>query len=375
MPQKKQQEFVKVAFLPASTDACALYRMFIPHLNLPGSRFLYREGALDSSHVEGCQVAVVQRQVSYGNLHAMHAMKEAGLKVVYDLDDDIWRLPDWNPGKQIFTENIEGFKMCASEADILTVSTRGLKRAAEQGFELPHDIEIVPNAIDFNLFNYKEIARNDDKVLIGWGGSNTHSEDVKEAFDTVCDVLDMNENAYMEIVGAPAVDIIDKWEDITIDGKPKRRRTRITTSSKIAKHPQSRFRPWVPVGEFPNRFASWGWDIALAPLADHKFNRSKSNIKMLEAAAMKIPCLVSDIQPYNEFASLGGDDLKWLLCTTSNQWKNKLHELINNSDRRRHIGELMYEVAYKYFNAAVLRNNWDYTFRKVLGLVPGMDIE
>lgn len=364
----KKPEVIKAAFLPANVDACAFYRMFIPHLNLQGSRYLYREGALDTSHVEGCKVAIVQRQVSYGNLHSMHRMKEIGLKIVYDLDDDIWTLPSWNPGKEVFTENIDGFKLCAAEADILTVSTIGLKKAAQKGFELDKDIEVVPNSIDFNLFHQKNLVRNDDKVVIGWGGSNTHSEDVKDAFEVVIEVLDKNPQAVMEIVGAPAVNIVDKWENVVVNGMPKRRKTRTTSSSALSRHPQSRFRPWVPIGEYANRFASWGWDIALAPLADHRFNRSKSSIKMLEAATIRIPCLVSDIQPYNEFASLGGDDLKWLLCSTNFQWRNKLNELINNPERREYLGQKMYDVAYTYFNAKTVADNWNYTFRKVLGL-------
>lgn len=356
-----------VAFMPAAVDACALYRMMIPHLNTPGSTYLFRYGPLDTRQFQHCKVAVVQRQVSEQNRVAMQKIKETGLKIVYDLDDNIWNLPSFNPGKKLFTEHQDGFLKCAEEADILTVSTKGLSTAARTGFKLFNkEILIIPNAIDFRLFAEKKLLKNDDTVLIGWGGSNTHSEDVIEAFSIVEEVLNENEKSHLELVGATSE--VSHWEE-RITGSGIKQQRKITTAAPIARHPKTHFRKWVPVGEYPNRFAGWGWDIALAPLFDNRFNKSKSNIKMLEAAAIKIPCLVSDVQPYNEFCSLGGDDLKWLLCRRASDWKTKLTVLINEPERREFLGNKMYEIADKYFNANVIKNNWLHCFNKVLGYV------
>jgi glycosyltransferase involved in cell wall biosynthesis len=358
---------IKVAWLPAALDACALYRMFIPSLNVNNSRFLFRLGPLDLKELDGCNVAVVQRQVSEHNLNAIRRMKQIGLKVVYDLDDNIWALPAANPGKQVFDEMQDGFYKCAREADILTVSTKGLASAAKTGFGLTKEIIVVPNSIDVNLFEAKPLIRDDGMVLVGWGGSNTHSEDCKEAFDIMPEILDMNPHMRIEIVGAAAQDMVEKTESIVGDnGQRLYRKSKYLVTNKIALHPRSSYRNWVPVGEYANRLASWGWDIALAPLAENRFNRSKSCIKMLEAAALKIPCLASDVQPYNEFASLGGPDVKWLLCNKQRDWKDKLHELVNDADRRKELGQKMYDVAFKYFNAETIASNWSYVFNKVL---------
>lgn len=358
-------EDIPVAYLPAAVDACALYRQFIPHLNLPNSRFLIRLGALNTRELDGCKVCIVQRQVSEHNLSCIKRMKDIGMKVIYDLDDDIWNLPSWNPGKATFEAMQSGFQMCAAESDMITVSTQGLKSAASKGFKLNKEIMIVPNSIDFTLFHKKNLTR-DDNIVVGWQGSNTHSEDCKDAFEAIADVLDQYTNLQIDICGARAMEYIDKWENAMIDGKLCRRKVKLEIPSRLGMHPRSRFRRWVPVGEYANRLSSWGWDIALAPLADHKFNKSKSNIKMLEAAAMKIPCLASNIQPYNEFASLGGDDLKWLLCDFTSQWKTKLITLINEPERREAIGQKMYDVAKKFYDAAVIKDTWNYAFKKAL---------
>ena len=82
---------------------------------------------------------------------------------------------------------------------------------------------------------------------------------------------------------------------------------------------------------------------------------------------MKIPCLMSDVQPYYEFASLGGDDLTWLLCTTKSQWKDKLTQLIEDVEWRKHLGQVMYDTAKKFFDIEVIKDNWIYAMWHAMG--------
>ena len=339
--------------------------MYQPHLNLRGSKFLFRLGALDVRELASVQAVLVQRAFSDDNFKCLVKFREVGLKIVYDLDDNIWALTTSNPHKQNF-DSLVGkgyFHKCASQAHVLTVSTQGLKSACRMGFQLPQEIYVVPNGIDFNLFRPKNVVENNELTIIGWGGSNTHNNDVKDAFSIIPEILDEYPNLRMEIVGAPATErIIENALDK--NGNPIRRY--VFVSSAIGKHRQSLFRPWVPIAEYPNRLASWNWDIFLAPIEDTRFNRSKSAIKMLEAAALKKPCLASDVQPYAEFAALGGDDLKWLLCRTPSEWKRKIITLVNEPERRKVIGEKMYDVAYRFFNAATISENWKYVFQQAI---------
>lgn len=422
---------ISVVFSPAGEDACAFYRMLIPHLNLPLSDYYFTgwhpDGTpkrLDLQRVVDKKIVIVQRQASIFNLRAMESMRAVGLKIVYDLDDNLWNLPHGNPAKKVFETHQQGFTMCAAKADILTVSTMRLKTAAS--VSLPNkEIVVVPNAIDFNLFKRKDIQRDDARVVIGWGGSNTHSADTREVFDIIPKVLDECPQAMMEIVGSASkkeVTQIVRCLEIRYneeiekdkDGKPKVNakgkeikknvpyalyvedtktgvrieepvpegwknvenidqhflgkilNRQVLIDNDLAVHPQYRYKMWTPIREYPNRLSSWAWDMAIAPLEDVRFNKSKSNIKMLEAASLQIPCLVSNVQPYFEFCSLGGEDLKWLLCHNMDEWKSKLICLINEPARREHLGKRMYETAKKYYDISVVRENWKYVFRKVL---------
>jgi glycosyltransferase involved in cell wall biosynthesis len=331
------------AWLPANLDACALYREFIPHLHTTQSMFLFRPDRLHLNELKDREVVVVQRQVTPENLKAMKMLKASGKKIVYDLDDNMWELPSWNPAAKIFKEMREGFEVCAAEADVVTVSTRGLQAACEIHLgALGKRMLIVPNAIDFELFRPSVLDRDDGNVLVGWGGSNTHSGDIVEAWDVLPALVRRHENLKLEFVG--------------MDG-PK----------ELRGHARVNTRPWVPVGEFANRLSAWSWDISLAPLSDIRFNKSKSNIKVLESAAMKIPCLMSDVQPYHEFAFLGGPDVEWLLCNTKLQWKEKLERLIEDAEWRKHLGQVMYDTAKKYFDINVIKNNWAYALNHACG--------
>ncbi len=333
----------KAAFLPAGIDACALYRMFMPHIRIEGSMFLFRRDRLRIQELNDYEVVVVQRQGTDANLKAMKLMKRAGKKLVYDLDDNLWSIPSANPGKQALESLEHGFSACAKEADVITVSTQGLKSAVQTALpSLRQEILVTPNGMDFDFFHPCPLDRDDGRVVLGWAGSNTHGDDIKDAWSVIPKLVEQHEQLWVEFVGmAP----------------PK----------ELEKHDRAKYKPWVPVGEFPNRFSSWSWDISLAPLVDNRFNRSKSCIKALESAAMKIPCLMSNVRPYTEFCALGGEELKWLLCETRKDWKDKLENLIIDGEYRKHLGSLMYHTAKKYFDMNTLKANWMYAIRKAAG--------
>lgn len=342
MTDEKQFEYTpRVAFLPAALDACALYRMFIPHLNIPYSTFIFKGGHVPISEFAECSVVVVQRQASIHNYNAMLSLRSKGMKVVYDIDDDIWNVPRYNPNFEIFKHAREAFSNCAKLADLITVSTKTLKKAVQNEIpQMADRVVIAPNAVDYRLFQPTTVSRNDQRVVIGWAGSNTHDADIVDCWEMLPDIVEQNEHVWLEIVGGAQV--------------PKR----------LEGHPRVKFREWCPVSEFPVRFASWGWDIVLAPLEDYRFNRSKSNIKILEATAINAVALVSGCGPYAEFCALD-DELKFLQVHFKSQWKSKLQELVNNPAGREYYAGRLRAVAEEHYSIDKIKAIWQYQFRKL----------
>lgn len=329
-----------VAFLPAWIDGCGLYRMFLPHLHVPNSRFIFHPKATPFQEFVDASVAVVQRQCTEGNYKALVRMKETGLKVVYDLDDDLWNIPGTNPAKRILMPMREGFAVCASLCDAVTVSTGPLATAVKT--EMPNlkaPVYVIPNAIDLCLFKEPDLPKTTDRVVIGWGGSNTHFGDIAEVWKTLPWVYQQCPNAWFEFVG-------------------------MNPPTALMNVPRVSIRPWVDIGKYASRFSSWSWDIVLAPLDDNRFNRSKSNIKMLEAAAVNAPCLASRVRPYEDFCA-HDKELDYLLCTFPSQWKTKLRELVNEPERRTFLAERMRKVLLDHYQIQDVSKKWMEVFESV----------
>jgi hypothetical protein len=63
---------------------------------------------------------------------------------------------------------------------------------------------------------------------------------------------------------------------------------------------QIKFFPWTPLAEFPQAMANSGAQLTFAALQDNNFNRSKSNIKLIESGALGIPCVCPDMVTYKD---------------------------------------------------------------------------
>ena len=316
-----------------------MYRLYIPHLHVPDSLFLFRMGNLDLKELRDYPVVVVQRQVTPQNYKALKMLKDNGKKIIYDLDDDVYNLPVSNPAQKLFQMMEKGFGECMKWVDVITVSTQTLKSVlrAKLG-HLRQEILVTPNAIDFDMFRPSYLDKDDGRIILGWAGSNTHDGDMGDICEVLPELLKKYPNLYIEFVGG-------------LPPKNMRAMERVS------------HRQWVPVGEFANRFSSWAWDISMAPLDDNRFNRSKSCIKLLEAAAVKIPCLVSNVRPYSDFCALGGKELEWLVCNMKSEWRSKLEMLIEDVDRRKSMADLTYDIAKKYYSADIIAENWKYAIR------------
>jgi glycosyltransferase involved in cell wall biosynthesis len=343
-----------VAFLPASIDACALFRMFLPHIHTPGSVFHFKEGGLVIDQFSHCKIVVVQRLCTQENYEAIKALKRHGMKIVYDLDDNLWAVPSYNPAHRVFRHMEGGFRFCAAECDAVTVSTAPLKVAAFNAFSrnkhtkrIP-PIRVIPNSMDFDWIapvpeQYRK--KKDGKVVLGWAGTNTHAGEVDEVFNLLPKLLEMLPNLYLEFVGLPAPAAFKKDGEVV--------------------HPRVREREFVPIAEFPVRWSSWQWDISIAPLEMNRFNTSKSNIKMLEAAALSIPCLVSPAPPYKDLCKKSTLLTDTLLCNTLKEWTAKITNMVQSQELRAQVGKELRTVAEEY-NATTIVQKWFDLFEELL---------
>lgn len=336
----------KIAFLPAGLDACALFRMFLTHLHYDESVFIFNPYGLPEEAFKDCQIALVQRLSSQENYKAIQLFKKLGLKLVYDLDDDLWSVPTYNPAYKLIKSWLPGFEICASMADAITVSTSHLKVMVSRvlGKKRP-PIYVVENSIDMGLYRPlpEFLKKNKNgKVVVGWAGTNTHSGDVKKVFSIIPQLLDDMPEMEFELVGEKMPEEWERFEN------------------------RVRQRDFVPVAEFPANWASWQWDISLAPLESNSFNLSKSNLKALEAAAIKIPCVMSDLGEYTSFCASSSLLRRAVLADRLQEWRVKLIKLVKDSEYRKLVGQEMYDVASERYEIKGKLAEWTRVFNEVL---------
>jgi hypothetical protein len=111
--------------------------------------------------------------------------------------------------------------------------------------------------------------------------------------------------------------------------------------------------------DFPEGLANF--DIGLAPITRTAFNCAKSNLKLLEYSAYKIPWVASKVAPYARLKRYceGG------FLAEGDGWITAISTLIENEQARREMGQNGYEVCYHQFNLEKNFANWPNAWRLI----------
>jgi len=265
-------------------------------------------------------------------------------KVVVDLDDDYLSILPSHPLYDVMKETKKNRAITStilSFADVITVSTEPLKQMLHAHMKKVHGLDkkivVVPNMNDKRDWNYKATAKNKDKVVIGYSGSNSHQDDLAMLLPHIAKIMDKYPHVYFESMGAIGNKDLALFSCFSDDAK---RRSDLLPST------------WT-FREYPKHLAGMKWDIGVAPLVDSAFTRSKSHIKFMEYSMYKIPTVASRVYPY--YVPCFGKEVitndKTGLLVSPDEWESALEELILNADKRRELGE----AAYKH-----VTENWQY---------------
>jgi glycosyltransferase involved in cell wall biosynthesis len=94
-----------------------------------------------------------------------------------------------------------------------------------------------------------------------------------------------------------------------------------------------RVTPWTKT--VPDYWRALDMDVMVAPLQAHPFNRSKSPLRVLEAAMLGIPVVASDYGPYAQFVQHGTTGL---LVRADHEWGKHLRALVEDTAMREELG-------------------------------------
>lgn len=171
---------------------------------------------------------------------------------------------------------------------------------------------------------------DDNKVRMGYfSGSITHNENFEMIKPAIISLLKEYKSLELHLAGH-----LDIPEDIACFGE------------QIVTH------PYVDWRELPKLISSI--DINLAPLVQSTFNEAKSEIKWLEAAAVKVPTVASKIGSFEDMIEDGIDGV----LASETEWKEKLERLIVDKDFRIQIAENAYQSVMTNSTTSAIKKNF-----------------
>ena len=216
-------------------------------------------------------VLIVKNICDSDILPLIRERKQQKKVTVYELADDLCAIPPWNPVHFFYKnqENLFLFKRLAHHCDAMQFSVPELKRL--YGYLNPssavflNQISIVPPEKRF---------KNRPEIIIGWGGSHGHLEDMAELSEPLINWIISRDNVTLYLMCSDPI-----WS--IFERLPPERRRRFKT------------------GSLQDYYAFLETiDIGFAPLKDTAFNRSRSDIKFLEYAAHGVVPVVQASVPY-----------------------------------------------------------------------------
>ena len=225
---------------------------------------------------------IISRKASVNNHKEFSRMlKNHGVRLILD-NDDYWVLNPENPARKLY-ESYYGpdIKKTIKIADVIWTPSKYLAKLM-QNENSKATIEFVNNAIDTTERQWAEQSkRSSSAVRFGYVGAMAHIHDVKSiGYDF----------SKVHTFGVSGMD----YDDILKYDK--------TSPPKDI---------WS-YGELYKQF-----DVSLVPLIKNRFNSSKSDLKIVEAAATHTAVIASNTMPYNTSIIHGETGL---LASTPSEW-------------------------------------------------------
>jgi glycosyltransferase involved in cell wall biosynthesis len=256
---------------------------------------------------------------------AMGATARAkGVKMVMDMDDDIWGIHKDNPAYEAWKpggEKIKNFTAICNEVDFITCTNDYLKHVIMNNTNKTADrIKVIPNYIDLKLYKYSVPFKDDGKIQLTHFGSTTHFFDLEETqfVRGVDRIMKEYPNVTLKTVGAWKPELRKKWGRRYEQG-----------------YGHQDVYTWISEF-FPKLMAET--DILVCPLTSDIYNRCKSNIKWQEAGSAKIPGVFQDIRQYSECV----DGTNGMIAGTDSEWYKRIKYLIDNPHARQRMGEVAF---------------------------------
>jgi glycosyltransferase involved in cell wall biosynthesis len=382
------KEKINVLVLPSDKSGVGKFRSIDPHVHLqnlyPDDFHLdidYEPKINDPNYWKKYQIVHVHRNIgsNYDNTPLIiRKLKSLGIIVIVDIDD-YWLPTKEHPIHQIIVQQKINEKIVANlkEADYVTTTTDIF---ANEIRRFNKNVVVFPNAINPKEPQFNQPTVESDRIRVGWLGGSSHlhdlmllqgftqrnGKDINDkiqyvicGFDTRGTVTEINpqtgEQKRRDIL--PHETVWAKYEEIftnnynLVDEDYKKFLMEYKEQDYVSNKELPYLRVWTkPVTTYAMNYSKF--DISLAPIKNHVFNRMKSQLKVIEAGFYKKALIASEIGPYTidlKHCMKNGNFVDGNALLVGEQrnhsdWSKHIKKLVQNPNLITDMGERLYET-------------------------------
>jgi len=377
---------INVLVLPSDRTGVGKFRSVEPHIflqtNYPEDFHVdidYEPKLDDDSYWKKYQIVHFHRVIGRDydrSPKIINKLNSMGIVTICDLDD-YWMPGPEHPAYQLIKSNNLDYHIKNNLKNAMYVTTT-TKLFADEISKINKNVYVLPNAINPEEPQFKEKTKESDVLRFGWLGGSSHLHDLKLLEGTVSKLTDVKNNFRMYLCGfdtrgtvteinpktgkenrrpiRPEETVWKKYEEIftdnyrLVDGKQKSFLENYEdldyTDENVFYH-----RVWTkPVTTYAKNYSRF--DVSLAPIKDHMFNRMKSQLKVIEAGFYKKALIASNIGPYTIDLKhslqngnfVDGNALLVDKARNKSDWAKYMKKLIKNPSWVEDLGERLYET-------------------------------
>jgi glycosyltransferase involved in cell wall biosynthesis len=378
---------IKVLVLPSDRTGVGKFRSIDPHVCLQNNHsdefhvdIEYEPKVDDINYWKQYQIVHFHRSIGQDydkSVNLIQTLNSIGIITIMDLDD-YWLPTKEHPVHQLIVQNnihkkiIENLKVASYVTTTTTVF-------ANEMMKFNKNVFVLPNAINPNEPQFKYETSPSDKLRFGWLGGSSHLHDLKLLDGTISKLSTHKDKFSMYLCGfdtrgtvteinqqtgeqkqrdiKPEETVWARYEEIftnkygMVDPKHKEFLMKFKEEEYISNTLPFYNRVWTkPVTSYASNYRLF--DVSLAPIKNHIFNKVKSQLKVIEAGFYKKAIIASNIGPYTidlkhslkngEFTD--GNALLVDEARNHSDWAKYMKKLIDNPNFAYDLGQRLYET-------------------------------
>jgi len=377
---------IKVLVLPSDKTGVGKFRSIDPHVMLQNNHsddfhvdIDYEPKINDINYWKQYDIVHFHRSIGFDydqSPNIIQNLNNLGIVTIMDLDD-YWLPTKEHPVHQLVVQNKLHEKIM-NNLKVARYVTTTTSIFANEISKLNKNVFVLPNAINPNEPQFQAETLPSERLRFGWLGGSSHLHDLKLlegtfnslsqfkdkfstylcGFDTRGTVTEINQQTgeQKQRPIRPEETVWARYEEIftdrynLVDEKQKEFLLKFKEEEYVSDKEPFYTRVWTkPVTSYA---ANYRWfDVSLAPIKNHIFNRVKSQLKVIEAGFYKKAIIASNIGPYTidlKHALKNGEltDGNALLVdeVRSADWGKYMKKLIQNPNMAYDLGQRLYET-------------------------------